>query len=276
MHASSHLEGSMRHAQLELAGAPTIRETFVRGVPLWIGTLMHLDIHRMLDLAGVTYQAEVDLTPGMPRGWGGTGDILAFTPDGYTLIDVKSTNGRAVKYLIEDGAKSEHIKQASAYYHAAADMGYRLTPQIGVYYVPKEDNAYAAEPLLSWFDPIPKDELWPLMEARRALVDGYLASIPREGAVVPCVTGDIEIDRFLTPWLEPVQERVQKCYFDKATETWSLKLCPHWSTSYCAFPSELCDCREQGYTLIGMYDVDGVTYYPRTGYEHIEPTVVPA
>jgi hypothetical protein len=267
------MEGSLRHAMLDVAGAPKIRETFVRGVPLWIGTLMHLDIHRMLQEAGVVYDAEVDLSEGMPRGWGGTGDILAWAGAGkHTLLDVKSTNGRAVKYLLEGGAKPEHVKQASAYYHAAAKMGYELTPKIGVYYVPKEDNAYATEPLLLWFDPIPKDELWPLMEARRALVDAYLPTVLADITIGR--TGDPDLDKFLTPWLEPVQERVQKCYFDKATETWDVKLAPHWSTAYCQFPDELCDCRTQGYTKIGTVDVDGVTYYPRTGFEAVELTIM--
>jgi hypothetical protein len=270
------MEGSLRHAQLDVAGAPKIRETFVRGVPVWIGSLMHLDIHRMLREAGVRYDAEVDLTPGMPAGWGGTGDILAHGGiHECTLIDVKSTNGRAVKYLLDDGAKPEHIKQASAYWHAAVMLGYGMTPKIGMYYVPKEDNAYASEPLLIWFDPIPKDELWPAMEARRALVDAYLTSMHEPDRVVG-ITGDPDLDKFLTPALEPVQERIQKCYFDKATETWDVKLAPHWSTSYCQFPDELCDCRSQGYTKIGMYDVDGVTYIPRSGYEEIAPVVAPA
>jgi hypothetical protein len=287
LHASAHLEGSLRHAQLDVAGAPKIHESFVRGVPLWIGSLIHEDIHRMLRKRGVPYLAEVDVTPYLPEGWAGTLDALIWQPEAkaFALADFKTTKGAALRYIEERGAKSAHVLQTSAYYWAAKKMGLPLTKEIGVLYVPKDEARDVEGPLLVEFEPTPQKELHAEMKERLRRVNEYTASLDhytsgRYSEYIGVVEDPRRIMDRLEGWitdaLEPVQEREQVVKYDPKTETWDVLLKPHWSTAYCSFPDELCNCRTQGVTKIGTYDVDGVTYYARTGYEDIAPVVSPA
>jgi len=284
MHASAHLEGSLRHAQLDVAGAPKVAESFVRGMPLWLGHLIHEDIHRMLRKTGVPYMAEVNMTPWLPAGWGGTADAFVWHPDlkAFVLADFKTSKGESMRYLLRDGVKVEHIKQVSAYWHAARKMGLPLAKKAGVYYIPKNDTRSKddhIEPLLIDFDPVPVRELAKEMKYRHGRVSEYMESLPmvvqnRDVADVMGVDTPDSRD-WLTEELEPVQPRVQRAYYDRSTETYELKLVPHWSAGFCPFPDELCNCSTQGTTKIGFYDIDG-EYYARPGYEEIEPTVKPS
>lgn len=273
LHASSHLEGSLRHAQLDVAGAPRLEESFVRGVPLWVGSLIHEDMHRILRKAGVPYMAEVNMTPWLPAGWGGTADALFWNPElkAFVLSDFKTTKGESIRYRISEGASVEHVAQASAYWHAARKMGLPLAKKIGVYYLPKNDTRGKddhIEPLMVDFDPLPARDLAKTMKARHGAVSSYLKSLPKPNPR-PLYTEEFE-----TEALAPVQDRQQKLTRDRVTETHDLKLVPHWSTMFCPYPDELCNCRTQGVTKIGTFDIDG-EYYPRPGYEDIEPTVSP-
>lgn len=255
-----------------MAGAPKLEETFVRGVPLWIGSLIHEDIHRMLRKAGVPYMAEVDVTPWLPAGWAGTLDALVWHPEleQFVLRDFKSTRGSALRYLASDGPKVAHVKQTSAYYHAVRKMGLPLAEKVEVYYLPKDGND---DPLTLDFDPIPADVLHTEMQHRLDRVNEYRESLaardyPPSSESVPSA--------WVTDALEPVQAREQTIKYDPKTETWDVILKPNWSVAYCPFPNELCDCRTQGQTKLGMWDVDGTTWVPRSGYEDIEPTVRPS
>lgn len=274
LHASSHLSGSIRHAQLDVAGAPKVSETFVRNVPLWIGSMIHEDIHRILRKVGIPYMAEVNMTPWLPKGWGGTADAFIWHPDvkSFVLGDVKSSKGESMRYIVRDGAKEEHRKQTSAYWHAGRKMGLPLVKKIGVLYLPKNDTRSKddlVEPVLVDFDPIPAKTLHAEMKHRWGRVSEYVVSLPTKAT-----DESMELDDWLTDELEPVQERTQRVYFDRKTDTWELKLVPHWSAAFCPFPDELCNCSEQGTTKIGFYDIDG-EYYPRKGFEEIEPEVAP-
>ena len=93
-----------------------------------------------------------------------------------------------------------------------------------------------------------------------------MGSLPEEGLGEP--------EGWITDELEPVQQREQRVYFDRKTETYEVKLVPHWSAAYCPYPDSLCDCSTQSTTKIGFYDIDG-EYIQRTGFEDIEPTVEP-
>lgn len=217
--------------------------------------------------------AEVDVTPWMPEGWGGTADRVVYDPPSksWRLRDYKSQKGAGMYYIVQDGAKEEHKAQTSLYWYALEKMGLQMDALIEVIYLPK-DEGKEVEPLTVSFAPLPKRALHAEAAYRRRRVEEYIASTD--------VTFDtldaIDESLWLTDELEPVQEREQKLFYDKATETWDLKLVPHWSAAYCQFPDELCDCSAQGTTKIGMFDVDGHTYIPRKGYENIEPTVFPA
>lgn len=239
----------------------------MRGVPLWIGSLMHEDIHRILRKVGVPYMAEVNMTPWLPRGWGGTADAFIWNPDlkAFVLTDFKSTKGAGLKYV----PKVEHVKQTSAYWHAGKKMGIPLARKIGVLYVPKDEAKDVDGPVLVEFEPVPVRELATDMRSRHGAVSEYMTSLPKPNPR-PLTT-----DEYVTDALAPVQERTQRMYYDKDSGTWDVKLVPHWSTGYCPFPLELCDCSMQGTTKIGFYDIDG-SYYPRDGFEEIEPTVAPS
>jgi len=285
-HASSDLIGSLRHTQLAIAGAPTLGEDLVRSMPLWIGTLLHEEIHRMLRQVGVPYMAEVSMTPWLPAGWGGTLDALIWNPDlkAFVLTDFKTTKGESLRYLIRDGAKQEHIAQTSLYWHAARKMGLPLAKKLAVYYLPKNETRgpNPTEPVLIDFDPLPARQIHGEAKRRFGRVSDYEKSLPflSQGRAIRAGMKDEaehehqSIEAWLTDELEPVQPREQRTFFDRASETHELKLVPNWSTAYCPFPDSLCDCRTQGTEKLGTFDTDG-TYWPRRGREGVNPEAFP-
>ena len=256
-----------------MAGAPKVRESFVRGVPLWIGSLIHEDIHRILRKTGVPYMAEVNMTPWLPEGWGGTADGFFWNPDlkAFVLLDFKTQKGSGMRYIESGGAKPAHIKQTSAYWHAARKMGLPLVKKIGVIYVPKDEAKDVDGPVMADFEPIPVSELRKEMKYRHGRVSEYVDSLPSMwGELSP------DLGLYVTDALEPAPEREQRIYFDRNTDTYEVKLVAPWYAAYCPFPSELCDCHSivGKTTKIGYYDIDG-TYYARPGYEDVEPVVTP-
>jgi len=275
LHASSHITGSLRHAQLDVANAPKIENEFISEMPLLIGTLMHSWLHDKLREQGVHYMAEVNVNPGLPAGWGGTADAVFWNPDlkRHVLVDWKTQKGEGMRYIERGGAKKEHVAQASAYYHALAKMGYKMAPKLAVFYIPKNETRGRDDiimPILADFEPLPESELWAGMTERKQACDGYLDSLP------PNNPHTLAPEDYLTDALAPVQDREQRIFFEKGSGTWTVKLMPHWSAAYCPYDTELCDCSDQGQTKVGEFDVDGVTYIPRKGYEGITPTVFPA
>lgn len=281
LHASSHLQGSLRHAQLDVVGAPKVENDLISNLRMYTGTMYHEWLANTLRKNGVPFMAEVNLTPWMPLGWGGTADYLILNPDldAFVLADLKTTKGEGMFYIRRDGAKLEHQWQLSMYWHAAKKMfggTAKIAKVVAVLYLPLNDTRNSEEviePTLVDFEPIPLDELMAEAKFRAEAVTAYRESLDTfyrlEGYEPPR-----EVSLYLTDKLAPVQEREQHIYFDRKTETWDVKLMPHWSAQFCPFPDELCDCNTQGQTKIGMYDTDG-TYIPRTGYEDIEPVVSP-
>ncbi len=275
LHASSHIMGSLRHAQLDVAGAPKKTSALLDEFVLKTGTLWHEWIHNTLRGLGVPYMAEVNLTPWLPKGWGGTADALVWHPElkAFTLLDFKTIKGEGMKFIRNDGAKSEHIAQASAYWYAARKMGLPMVKRIGVLYLPKNatrDKDELIEALLVDFVPLAAKPLDMEMKRRAGRVSEYITSLGfnvADQVVRP-------LRDYLTDALEPVQERVQKKYLDRATGTWDVKLIPHWSAAYCPFSEELCGCGTQGSTKIGFFDTDG-EYIPRKGFEDVPVTVEP-
>jgi hypothetical protein len=277
LHASSHLTGSLRHAQLEVVGAPKVESELLSEITLMTGTMWHTFLHKALVSQGVPYMAEVNMTPWLPLGWGGTLDGLFLNPElkAFVIADFKTIKGEGVRFIERDGAKQEHIWQTSLYWHGAKKMlsgTARLAKTIAVYYLPKNDTRNKdefVEPVLVDFEPIPLAQITKTAEYRAERVAVYRDSLGKPGSATP------DLSFWLTDELEPVQERQQVVYFDRKTETWDVLLKPHWTAAYCPFPEELCDCNKQGQTKIGMYDTDGDTYIPREGYEDIVPVVHP-
>lgn len=276
LHASSHIASPLRHTQLDVAGAPKVKSDLISEITLMTGTMWHTFLHDTLRRLGVPYMAEVNLNPWLPPGWGGTADAVIWNPDlkAFVLVDFKTQKGEGMRFIASGGAKDEHKLQTSAYWHALKKMGIPLAKQLAVWYLPKNDvrgRDNAVEPILADFAPLPAKALHAKMEERRAAVKAYRDSL---GPFDPEWPEWAQLKHWVTHELAPVSEREQKVYYDKATGTFEVKLVPLWTTSYCPYDVELCDCSTQGVTKIGYFDVDG-TYYSRTGFEEIKPTVQP-
>jgi len=156
-------------------------------------------------------------------------------------------------------------------------MGIPLVHGFVIYHVPinqlTKREGSPVRPHLSECTPLDRETVHGVMAERKAAVDAYLETL-RYGPNEP-IPPKRALKRYLTDALAPVQEREQKLMnAKKATpDVRDLILVPNWSTDYCPFPDELCDCRHQGTTKIGHYD--GHVYVPREGYENIEPEVTP-
>ena len=269
LHASSHLVAPLRHVQLDLAGAPQKPRPVIDEIVLMTGTMWHEWIANTLRKLGLPYMAEVNITPWLPKGWGGTADIVMWNPDyeAFVLVDVKTTKGESLRWRIERGASEEHRWQTSVYWHALRKMGLPMSKRIGVLYLPKNATRKkdeVIEPTMIEFDPIPARQLGKEMTRRRKRVEEYRKTVPTDAD---------ELD-FLTDKLEAVPERVQRVYYDRSTGGHVLKLTPHWTAQFCPFPDELCNCRDGGTTTVGLFDEAG-DFHPRSGYEDIEPEVFP-
>lgn len=275
LHPSTHLSGPLRHAQLDLAGAPKKPRPIIDRIVLHTGTMWHREIGSWLVKNGVPTMVEVNLTPWLPAGWSGTADLVVWNPDlqAFVLVDMKTTKGTSMKYRLWDGASEEHIWQTSSYWHALKKMGIPLAKVIAVFYLPKDDTRKKdelIEPVLIDFEPVPVRKLKAEMDRRKGRVDEYLDSIggPRTEAQWK------RPKALLNDVLDPPQERVQKIYRDRASGDAVLKLVPHWTAAYCPFPANLCACSEQKTETIGRYDANG-EYHPSKGKEEIEPLVTP-
>ena len=265
LHASSHLTGSIRHAQLDVAGAPKNPESLMSSIRLMTGTLWHQWLEERIKSLGIAAMLEVNLTPWLPQGWGGTADMVIWSPEhnAFVLTDLKTTKGEGIRW-IRDGAKDEHVWQTSAYWYALKKMGVPMVKRVGVFYLPMNDTkSGGVEPLLIDFEPIDAKVMQEEMSFRAHLAQAYVNSVDPDGPSNP--------GKFLTGALAPVQEPVQKVRWrGGAAELW---LEPHWSTMFCPYQHELCSCSTQEKTQIGFFEGD--TYYARPGFEDIEPTVFP-
>lgn len=272
LHASSHLIGPLRHAQLEAVAAPKKPRDLLSEIRMKTGTMWHSWLADQLRSQGIPAMMEVNLTPWMPVGWGGTADLVIWNPQikAFVLADLKTTKGESMRYIERDGAKEEHQHQVSLYWHALKKMGLPLAKQVAVFYLPlNQTRAGDVEPVLIDFAPLPAAKVHGIARERHKRVERYRTSLPKPNPrpLLP--------EEYVTDELEPGPEREQRLYYDRNTETWDLKLVAPWYAAYCEF-GELCSCHEiAGTTKIGTYDVDGKTYYPRKGYESVEPLVAP-
>lgn len=275
LHPSGDLLGSLRHAQLRLAGAPTIESQIVSDTRLMTGTMWHRFLGEMLVGAGVPYMQEVNVTPDLPTGWSGTADAVFWHPEyrGFVLGDFKTIKGEGMKWVLKDGAKEEHIWQLSAYWHALYEMGLPLVQGFVVWYLPQNDTAERdelIEPVLMECEPLSRDLLWGVMEDRWAACQDYLAKLSYSTD-----RPDVDYGEFLVDNLAPEMSRVQKVFWNGKQSVFDVKLVPHWSAQFCPYPTELCSCSEQGTTKIGQYTLEA-KYEPRKGYEDELPMVEPS
>lgn len=266
LHPSGDLIGSLRHSQLRAAGAPMIESDVVNDFRLALGTMAHAWLEEKFRSAPV--MNEVKLDRWMPEGWTGTADALFWNAElrAFTLVDYKTCKPTAIPYIHKDGIKDSHLWQASCYWHAARQMGIPLVHGFGIFYLPIEQLRASdgfVQPTFAEATPLPWESVQPVMVQRWAETQRYLRSLPQvtnyEGK--PLAT----YDHWLTAELAPVQDRVLKTYIGKLKSgpVLDVKLVPHWSTDYCPFPNELCNCREQGSNKLGHFDLneDGRLYF---------------
>jgi hypothetical protein len=272
LHPSSHLIGSLRHAMLDVAGAPKIESDFISDVRLMTGTMWHSRIENALGpvFAKGHLRTELRLKPWLPEGWAGTADWVMWNPEHacWVLGDLKTIKGEGIEWILKDGIKMEHMWQLSSYFWALAETGVPLWPEFGVLYLPMNNvPGKSVDSQLLWGKPLDRELVWGRMEARWEAVTQYLATL----------NGHKPWDAryYVTDALAPPQEREQRTFWSAKTGVFDLKLVPHWSAAYCPFPTELCNCNEQGSTKIGHYNVDG-TYVPRGGFENVIPLVAPS
>lgn len=280
LHASTDLASSLRHSQLRLADAPTNEREIVGEIRLMHGTLWHDWFHAALVRAGVPFFYELKLDEFMPEGWSGTADWVFYHPQhrAFVLGDLKTARGEAMYWIERNGAKTEHIWQLSAYYYALLKMGLPMVKGFAVMYWPMNDTSSmdVVLPSVQVCEPLPKEQVLTEMTTRWEKSTQYLQSLGSSRTT----------KELLTDKLEPVQSREQKLFWNKVTKVFDLKLVPHWSSRFCPYPDELCDCSQQGTTKIGHYKFlqgDGLPDWPdawvyeaRKGYEEVVPLDEPS
>lgn len=274
LHCSSDILGSLRHAQLRLAGAPTIESELVSDVRLRTGTMWHDLIREFFVNEGLAVMGEVRLGEYLPEGWQGTADWLFwdFQKRCFVLGDLKTIKGEGMRWIEKDGAKPEHIAQLSAYYWALVDAGMPIRKGFWICYLPMNDVGkigpyVVGPPELSLIEvmPLDRDYLHGLMAEKWIKTVDYLRVI------------EATDQGLVNDALEPPTPREQQLVWDKSKGHYDLKLVPSWKTRYCPYPNELCDCSEQGTTKIGHFEWSNETvrYTPRKGFENVVPMFSP-
>jgi len=289
LHPSGDLIGSLRHAQLRAAGAPTVASEIVSDVRMMTGTMWHSFFEATFRRAKLPVMTEVKLDRWLPEGWSGTADWLMWSDEykAFVLGDLKTIKGEGMPYVERDGIKDEHLWQLSAYWYAAEAMGIPLVKAFVVLYLPQNVPTDAnVSPLIAEGRPLDRELVLGTMVDRWNQTKAYLkvveAAKARFMSQTPVHPGEA-LNAYLNKYLAPEQERVQILRWNGKQGVYDVKLAPHWSTAYCPYPSGLCACSEQGTNKIGHYTMEDdqggclapVHYVPREEFKDIKPTVPP-
>lgn len=265
LHPSGDLLGSLRHAQLRAAGAPTLESDVVSDTRLMIGTLTH----RWLEdcMRGQLVINEVKLDRFLPEGWTGTADALFWNAEkrGFVLTDYKTIKPEGMTWISRDGMKTEHLWQASVYWHACVAAGLPMVNGFVIFYIPTNQllaKDGAVSPMVAEGTPLPGKTVGRVMHDRWTQTRAYLATVHHDN-----IKGKYDAD-WLTPALAPVQERIVKLTLNKTAKrpVINVSFVPHWSAQFCPYPNELCDCRTQTVNKIGHWDRNDaglLEYVPR-------------
>lgn len=284
LHCSSDILGSLRHAQLKLAGAPTIQTELVDDIRLKTGTMWHELLRDYFINDGLALMAEVRLGKYLPEGWDGTADWLFwdFERRCFVLGDLKTTKGEGMYYIEQEGAKADHIAQLSAYYHALRDSGMPLRKGFFVLYLPMNQDSDGrlerVEPLKVECVPMARDVLHGIMNERWSLSKNYLVSVAASVAERRDYQAREHPETYVTDGLAPPLEREQKVFWDRKSGRYDVKLVPSWRTRFCPFDAAFCDCSTQGTTKVGhfTYNEGEIVYEPRRGFEEVAPISAPS
>lgn len=272
LHPSGHMLGSLRHAQLDVANAPRVGRKVASDVRMETGTMWHERIAARLQKEGIPVMSEVIITPWLPAGWSGKPDWFIWNPEykAFGLVDLKTIKGDGIRWIERDGPKEDHIWQTSLYWHGAKKMGLPLIKRIGIFYLPVSEARKGSpdpKPTFVEFDPLPWSTLQPVVEGRWKSVKEYLDSLPFDptdpalaflrGEGTNDAGVEWRVEDYLTDALAPVQGRVVQIKENKTSGFKDVKMVPHWSTSYCEFPLELCDCSLQSENKVGHIGPSG-------------------
>lgn len=292
LHPSGDLIGSLRHAQLRAAGAPTVASEVVSDIRLMTGTMWHTFFESVFRVNKLPVMTEVKLDRWLPEGWSGTADWLMWSDEyrAFVLGDLKTAKGEGMSFVERDGIKDEHLWQLSAYWYAVEAMGLPLVKAFNVLYLPMNATSDSkVTPLLAEGRPLPREEVMFQMTERWRLTKAYLKQVSHDGHTMLNRAGaewhgqSFPLNAYLNDLLAPEQERVQILRWNGKQKVYDVKLAPHWSTAYCPYPNELCACSEQGTNKIGSFQYlhhpegDQVVYCPRAEdeFKDIKPTVTP-
>lgn len=263
-----------------------IASELVSDTRLMTGTMWHNFMHQAIVRSGVPFMQEIKLDRWLPEGWSGTADWIFYDAEagGFVLGDLKTSKGEALRWVKKDGAKTEHLWQLSAYWHALFEAGLPLVKGFAILYLPMNDVASEeVEPVVAECEPLDRDVIWTEMETRWSLTQEYLGDYRKDLTVSQLWSlyshpdtreGLTLTDVFVNDRLAPPMAREQKLIWNGKTNVFDVKLVPHWSTRYCPFDDELCDCSTQGVTKIGHWELDDVSWVPYKG-SPIEPLVQP-
>lgn len=245
---------------------------------LRVGTLVHHDFERIF--RGKPVMLEVNLTDYLPEGWSGTADWVVWNAErkAFVLGDLKTIKPEGIPWVLKEGVKDSHQHQLSAYWYALQRMGIPLVRGYGVLYLPfAQDAREPVQPTFQEASPLDEAYMYDLMTSRWAATQAYLASLTPLEQMKPQAGAVTLEQRFLTDELAPVQDREIRAYWNKAaskakgkeTPGVEVKLVPNWSTNYCDYANELCNCRTQKPEKLGTWlaTADGVRFVPSRGKE---------
>ena len=227
--------------------------------------MIHHDFEKIF--RGRPVMLEVKLDPWLPEGWSGTCDWVVWNPErkAFVLGDLKTAKAEAMPWVLKEGVKESHQHQLSLYWYALRDMGIPLIHGYGVFYLPITQNEREnVQPSWQEATPLPEEYMRALAAERWELTQAYLEAAQKA-------------QRFLVDELAPVQPLELRTYWNKAaskakgkeTPGVEVKLVPNWSTNYCDYPNELCDCSLQKPEKLGTWFAgeEGVTFRPSRGKE---------
>lgn len=220
---------------------------------LLIGTLVHRWLEEQMtgsDWDGIEFQCEVDMTPGLPKGWAGTADVLVgqfgdgiLSEAEHTLMDFKTIAGSGLHFLDVSKPKFEQHMQVSAYWHAAEAMGFKMNPRLCVLHIPVSAAQYKElqPPIEQWMRPLPRAQVFGEMKRRSRMLKNYLAAKTAE-------QDGSYLDDTLAP--QPMA-RVQDTRFNKKLQLTEHVEKDHWLVRFC--DSSQCACAGRATEVIS-YD----------------------
>ncbi len=287
LHPSGALDGSLRHLQLEMAGAPMEARDPVADIRNLAGTAIHNWFETEV-FRGQPVMTEVKLDRWLPAGWSGTADWIAWDAErrAFVLGDAKTVKPGAIHWA-QKGIKETHMWQVSSYFWACVEMGLPMVNGFCIYHIPMSQllkrEGSPVQPYMAEVTPKPREEVHARMAERKAAVDTYLAECAKTRAYFAGSLGPSNLYRmWLNDELAPVQERETKHFLNTKLAGGPVidhKLVPNWSTDYCPFPEGLCDCNLQTANKVGHWTIDesgdACVYVPSAKQEQPADIIAP-